>query len=531
MTKSKRSFATKLFLAVLATNVAIITVIAILVGQNMRSGFSRYLLEVELQRFDDLATLIAETHRSYSNWDYLRKSPKNWHDLVRRSIGELTGRPPRSSDARSTGSELRRFQKKPDHPLSPHVLRPVPPPPHSEIGLRRFPDPLRLGERLSLVDKNGSQVAGGSLKGGLSARRAIFTLDPKAEGHALEQEDETLIGYLVLSAPEGNVGLRDSDFLFDQFRNLLLASLLALILSALAAFFLARGVLHPINSLIIGTARLAKGNYDARMKEDRNDEFGQLIVHFNALASSLEDAEKAERQWLSDASHELKTPLAILRGRIEGIQDGIYQPDKSLITEMHQTVERLTVLVSDLNLLAHAREGQLLIHSCEENLSELIQDALDHAASRLQEKGLVCEADVPEMILVECDRIRIRQLLDNLIENSRRYSRGPGIVRISAEPSSTTDPYTYLVIEDSAPCPPEDSLSRLFERFFRTDPSRDRRSGGSGLGLAICRAIVQAHGGAIEAAPSALGGLKVKISFPTGQDQLHILTEPKSKDA
>lgn len=482
MTKSKRSFATKLFLSFLATNILIIAVIAILVGLNMRAGFSRYLLDVELQRFDNLVTQLADHHQSHGNWIHLKSAPKNWHDLVRQSMGG-PARP------------------RPPHPL-PNDRRFGPP-------LRPAPDPLRLGDRLSLIGPEGNVIAGRMLLEGITEQRPIFASEQKEQGKP--------VAYLVLSAPIGHTAARDNAFLFDQFRILFFASLIAVALSALAAFLLARGALRPLHALMTGTRQMAKGDYGARMQEDRSDEFGQLIAHFNAMVSSLQDAEKAERQWLSDASHELKTPLAILRGRIEGIQDGIYQPTDSLMAEMHQTVERLTMLVSDLNLLAHAREGQLLIHPSQENLSDLVRDALDHAESRLQEKGLTVDTTLPQLALIDCDQVRIRQLLDNLIENSRRYSDGPGKVRISIPLPPENKPNLVLIIEDSAPCPSEESLPHLFDRFYRTDPSRDRRSGGSGLGLAICRAIVHAHGGSIEATPSGLGGLKVTISLPKRQ--------------
>lgn len=525
MTKSKPSFAVKLFLTLVATNVVIIAVIAILVGQNIRSGFSRYLLEVELQHFDDLAVLVAESHDLHGSWDHLRNSPRIWHDLVRQSMGGPARPKPLAVDNRSMRPDFRHsangaetFSRPPPPP------RPLPR--HQQRGgnPRPAPDPLRLGDRLSLIDMQGTVIAGRTVKDGISARLAVFarTDQEKDQGQDdlafdVDWSGAQPIGHIILSAPKGNAGLRDSDFLFDQFRNLLFASLLALGLSALAAFFLARGVQRPIKILMRGTRKVARGEYDARMQEDRTDEFGQLIAHFNAMASSLEDAERAERQWLSDASHELKTPLAVLRGRIEGIQDGIYHPDKALMAEMHQTVERLTILVSDLNLLAHAREGQLLIHPTEENLSDLVCDALDHAKGRLEEKGLRIKADLPTDMLLECDRIRIRQLLDNLVENARRYTDSPGMVCISVQQSYPKASCLHLVIEDSAPCPPENTLPHLFERFFRTDPSRDRRSGGSGLGLSICRAIILAHNGSIRAESSPLGGLKVTISIPARQ--------------
>ena len=289
---------------------------------------------------------------------------------------------------------------------------------------------------------------------------------------------------------------------------------MALALSALFAFLLARGVVRPIRSLVRGAQALADGDYEARLSGAGPDEIGRLVADFNLLAESLEAAEKAERQWMSDAAHELKTPLAVLKGRIEGLQDGIYQADEKLLTDMHETVERLNRLVDDLNALSHLREGRLACHFQSERLDDLIRGAVEHIDERFAQKGLTLTLDLDAELILSCDRGRIRQLLDNLLENARRYTDAPGGVHISAKRSSQTSPVLHLTIEDSAPCPSAGEIDRLFERFYRTDPSRARQSGGSGLGLAICRAIVEAHQGTIHAVASDLGGVRFDIRLP-----------------
>ena len=498
----KHSLAKKLFLAFMLTSIVTILVIAGLIGQQMRSGFSDYLLQVELQTFDELVDKIAETYTDEAAWQELGRSPRAWHDLVRASVGRQGNpRPP----ARRPPPPPRQVQ--PDGAHEPQ-RRPPPPRPDGAAAPAQ-PDPLQLGRRLVLLDTDGQRIAGARL-----GRRSYAARDVHADGSGGKTQ---VIAQLALISPQAGRAERDNQFLINQFRALSLVSLFAVVLSAIAAYLLARGVVTPIRALVEGARELTAGNYSARLKGEGPDEIGALVEDFNSLAASLEAAEKAERQWMSDASHELKTPLAILKGRIEGLQDGIYQADDCLLDEMHQTVERLNRLVSDLNMLSHAREGRMLVSLGEEDLVEIIQDAVQHISGRYAAKGLVIEMDLPQTLLAPCDRIRIRQMLDNLLENARRYTDSPGRVRVSAGISGRGSDEIRLTIEDSPPQPNPEEIERLFERFYRTDPSRARQSGGSGLGLAVCRAIAEAHKGAIHAAISDLGGLAVHITLPVAR--------------
>ncbi|WP_146006409.1 ATP-binding protein [Cohaesibacter celericrescens] len=498
----KHSLATKLFAAFLVTSILIILVIAGLIGQKMRSGFSDYLLQVELQGMDELVDQIAKAHSDPVVWERLNSAANVWDDLVRSGMKARgaqqnppilsLSRPPRPG----IGQMPPRFE-------APDRMSPPRPPAQ--------PDPLHLGMRLSLLTPDGAYLAGARLGGRAYASRPVYA-------ETKDGVEGKVIGWLALSSPQDGRAARDDQFLLDQFRTLLWVSLLAVGISALAAFLLARNVVTPIRALVRGTRDLAAGNYSARMKGEGPDEIGSLVRDFNSMAESLQTAEKAERQWMSDASHELKTPLAILKGRIEGLQDGIYQADAGLLSEMHQTVDRLNRLVNDLNMLTHAREGRILCDLSEENLSALVCDAVQHIGGRYAEKGLTVELDLPDGLLVYCDRNRIRQMLDNLLENARRYTDAPGKVRVFSHSVDKSADQITLVIEDSSPRPDEQDIGHLFERFYRTDPSRARQSGGSGLGLAICRAIVEAHGGSIQARPSSLGGLAVEIHLPIGMD-------------
>lgn len=491
MTRLRQSLVGKLFVAMAMLSFVIVALMAVFIAENMRSGFSSYLLEIELEQFDDLSQALAtQYNRDGQNWIAFDGNPRRWHDIVRSNIerpvrpeGERTGRP-----------------RPPKPPQGAHT------PPPRESGLRRPPppsrgDPRQLGRRLSLLDASKKHVAGAELRSDDFVTRAILSND----------ETPQTIGYLALLQSRAGTAGRDRAFLWEQLKALALASSLALSIAALAAWGLARYFLKPIQGLMQGADRLATGESGVHLQSNRKDEIGVLVARFNEMAQSLERAKQAERQWVSDASHELKTPLAVLQGKIEGLQDGIYQPNKAFLSDLHASIMRLSQLVNDLNSLAQSGEAKLSCDWSSDDLAEIISDALERQSNRLAKAGLEVELHLPKEAPLICDRGRLAQLLDNLIENSRRYTLAPGRVAISLSESS----YGYvLVISDTEPCPTLEQLPKLFERFYRTETSRNRQWGGSGLGLPICRAIVEAHGGKIKAGASDLGGLQIQVILP-----------------
>ena len=241
-----------------------------------------------------------------------------------------------------------------------------------------------------------------------------------------------------------------------------------------------------------------------------------MLAQFNRLAESLDTRDRMERKWISDTSHELKTPLAVLRAQIEAIQDGVRKPTRKHLDELHDSIMRLTQLVADLNSLSNLREGQLTANRQPEDLAEIINGRLEHTLEHLSGKEVQVDSQIAPNLLIECDRLRLGQLFDNLLQNAVRYTDSPGKIRIKAVAISSRDGggSVEICIEDSPPCPSEEACDKLFDRFYREELSRDRRYGGSGLGLSICREIVAAHQGTISLAVSDLGGLKVTVTLP-----------------
>ncbi|KIN71258.1 Sensor protein BaeS [Sulfitobacter guttiformis KCTC 32187] len=453
---------------------------ALIVAVWMRDGFAQYLLRGELARFDDLTSSLAYAHRG--GWTEFADNQRQWNDFVRTHTprpGIDSGRPP-----------------------GPPPAGPPPtagkPPPFGAGG-----EGLRLDERLVLLDREGIQIAGNPERTKVFDRRPICTQGDCADGEVL--------GYLGMNAPAAAENASDAFFLRGQYMSLLLSALIAILVSAVAAYIIARQLLGPIRRLETGAKAMARGNYTARIRQDRTDELGQLIGHYNTLAATLEQTAKAEREWISNTSHELQTPLAVLRAQIEALQDGIRQPNVKTLTEMHTALMRLSRLVQDLKTLSYAREAELSANFAREDLSGIARASAETARSKLATQGIDLKLDLTAQILIDCDGGQIGQVIDNLFENAGRYTDGPGQVRIRLR---EVEDFAVLTVDDTPPAPPDADVDRLFDRFFRVEGSRSRASGGSGLGLSVCKVIVEAHGGTISAAHSTLGGLQIKISLP-----------------
>jgi two-component system sensor histidine kinase BaeS len=230
------------------------------------------------------------------------------------------------------------------------------------------------------------------------------------------------------------------------------------------------------------------------------------------MAESLARLEGARRHWMAEISHELRTPLTGLVGEIEAMLDGVHPLDMAHVESLHRTCNRLTRLVDDLHELAMSYLRPLRCQFAPVDYQQLLTDLSPYFAGEARKKGLelavVCDAP---QTTVQWDSARINQLLINLLSNSIAYTDAPGRVELRATPLPDR---LRIVIEDSAPGLSREELAQVFEPLFRAEAARSRRSSGSGLGMKICRAIVDAHHGAIAVTGSALGGVLVRIELP-----------------
>lgn len=214
---------------------------------------------------------------------------------------------------------------------------------------------------------------------------------------------------------------------------------------------------------------------------------------------------------MADVSHELRTPLAVLRGELEALQDGVRRAGPESLNSLLAEVALLTKLVADLHQLSLSDSGALSYRKARLDLVVLLERALEGFADRFQQKGIALSQQLPPAVTVFGDAERLSQLFHNVLENSLRYTDAGGQLHIVGD---VDDRVLILRFFDNAPGVEPQQLPHIFERFYRTEASRNRASGGSGLGLAICHNIVDAHGGRISAADSPLGGVQITLELP-----------------
>ena len=323
--------------------------------------------------------------------------------------------------------------------------------------------------------------------------------------------DGGTVGWIARAPLRRLSSAAEVSFQQEQLRASWLTAALALALAAGLAVVLGRAFVTPVKRLADATHRLAAGNYATRVPVDTPDELGRLAADFNRLAETLERNETLRRRFMADVSHELRTPLAVLSAELEALEDGVRPLTRESLASLRGEVNALGKLVGDLNQLALADVGALAYRKQTVNVVPLVQQALESYRERFAERGLAIETALAGDARVFGDADRLVQLFRNLLENSARYTDPGGRVQIALR---REDGRAILDFDDAAPGVPAASLPHLFERFYRVDASRSRANGGAGLGLAICSSIAAAHGGEIAAAPSPLGGLRVRVALP-----------------
>jgi two-component system sensor histidine kinase BaeS len=481
------SIRTKLFVAIFLACLLIASGLAAILQYRLNRSFLDYLNEQESRSLTQLETRLSEVYAARGDWTELEQNPELWTSILDTAV--------RSSFFPANGDGTDEEPPPPRLPPPEFDAGVSPPHPHVMQRMERF-----IG-RIVLLDAKRAIVKG-------SIRLGI-----PEDLHELKAQGKT-IGYLGMHRRQRLTEKVDVDFADRLQRTLwLVVLLLALPMAGVLSFLLARHLGKPIQALRNGTRQLTDGNYSLRMTPQGRDELGLLTHDFNHLAERLQQNEASRKQWIADIAHELRTPLAILRGEIEALQDGINQPDASTLASLHQEVSHLQRLVSDLYDLSMSDSGALSYRKESLDLIALLQETLTLHSTPLQEQGLhIGLAGLSQQpVRIQGDPQRLQQLFKNLLENSLRYTDKPGQLQVSTQLQAGT---VTLVFADSPPGVPEDALPHLFERLYRVESSRNRATGGAGLGLSICYNIVEAHGGKISAAHSALGGLEIRVNLP-----------------
>ena len=267
----------------------------------------------------------------------------------------------------------------------------------------------------------------------------------------------------------------------------------------------------PLGQLFNTIDSVAEGNLSARVPENNSDMFGELNKRFNKMVSELERAEQQRRNLTTDIAHELRTPLHIIQGNLEGIIDGVYQPTPEHINNTLDETKLLARLVNDLQTLSLAEAGQLPLHPIRFLLADLLDDLTSSFSSQAASLGIDLQTNTHDPSKeFSADYDRLNQVLSNLISNALRHTPQGGTISLETE---ATVGGIRIAVRDTGQGIPAEELPFIFDRFWRGDKSRTSRIN-SGLGLAIAKQLVLAHHGTIEAQSKINEGTIFTIELP-----------------
>jgi two-component system sensor histidine kinase BaeS len=284
-----------------------------------------------------------------------------------------------------------------------------------------------------------------------------------------------------------------------------LVALGILALAGFASWLTATQLVRPIRALTAATKRTAEGDRTARV-DGGSGEIGELARSFNAMSEKLAETERQRQAMVSDVAHELRTPLGNITGWLEATQDGLAEPDPHLIGMLLEESLLLQRLVDDLHDLAQADAGTLRLHP--EPIA--LDDVVDQVVNAQQNREILLRAETTP-VHISADPVRLRQALGNLVANAVRYTPPGGEVVVKL---FQWQDKAVLEVTDTGTGIAPDDLPHVFDRFWRADKSRSRRTGGSGLGLAITRHLVEAHGGTVSVTSTLGEGSTFRISLP-----------------
>jgi two-component system sensor histidine kinase BaeS len=285
-----------------------------------------------------------------------------------------------------------------------------------------------------------------------------------------------------------------------------------LLIAALVMVFAGRRLVRPIVALTGAAQRMRNGDHAARVPVTGRDEVARLGHAFNDMAEAIQRHDFQRKAMVSDVAHELRTPLANIKGYLVASEDGVVPLDRELVTSLLEETGLLEHLVADLQDLALADAGMLRLHRAPRDLSELAQQVVSAHRPAAEAVGVSLTAHVSGPVMASVDSARIRQALGNLVSNAIRYTPPGGDVVVGVRPAD--DGYNLTVTDNGAGIAAE-HLPHLFDRFYRAEQSRSRTTGGSGLGLAITRHLAEAHGGRITVTSTLASGSVFTLWLPS----------------
>lgn len=324
--------------------------------------------------------------------------------------------------------------------------------------------------------------------------------------------NEKTVGYLLIEQPPNKRDPMEAEFIRRLDYSLILTGVGTSILAFIFGAAISRTITKPIRELTSATHAMASGKLGQQVTVRSKDEIGELAQSFNKMNDDLARSFNLRKQMTADIAHELRTPLSLIIGHAEAVNDGVLPPTHENFEIIREEAERLEKLVNDLRTLSLADAGELSLDFQPVDINKLLGDIKTHYMVQFNQKRISLDLEpASEILKVNLDPVRFSQVLMNILDNALRYTPDGGRVSISTKQLKEE---VKITIQDSGEGVTPEEASHLFDRFYRADESRTREDGGSGLGLAIAKSIVEMHKGKVWAESEKGKGLRTIIQLP-----------------
>ncbi len=320
------------------------------------------------------------------------------------------------------------------------------------------------------------------------------------------------IGHIEVGRSESIFSsLEDQQFLSTINSVFAVAFIFSIIIALLSSMHIAKKFLLPIFLLKENAKFIENGKYkNLNQIKTKTSELHDLSVSVQELAEKLEYQDTFRKRLTSDIAHELRTPLATLQSHVEAFMDGVWEPNIDKLSIIHGEITRLTKLIKDLSDLSIIESDEIKLNTSRVELSELLNNIIESFEPLYLNRNINLKKEIEDDIVITGDTDRLNQIFINLLSNAYKYTNEKGITFITLKKLKNT---IQITVEDTGIGIPEDDIKHIFERFYRSDISRNRDSGGAGIGLTITKALVEAHGGNIWVKSKEGEGTKVIIEF------------------
>lgn len=311
-------------------------------------------------------------------------------------------------------------------------------------------------------------------------------------GVPLKLSDGRIAGVVFASASAQAL----TDFMGEILKMFLLSALVMMVVTFAVVYVVTGNLVRPLQQMVKATESFAKGDFSARVPINERDEIGKLSMAFNNMAASLAQQETVRRSFVANVSHELKTPMTSIAGFIDGILDGTIPPEKErhYLMIVSDEVKRLSRLVRSMLNIAKIEAGEMKLNPTVFDVNEAVLSSIFTFEQAIEAKHLEIKGLDAGKIMVEADEDLIHQVVYNLLENAVKFVNEGGTIEVSYTVDTKR---TYINIKNSGEGIPKDEISKVFDRFYKTDRSRSIDKTGVGLGLHIVRSIVNLHQGEV----------------------------------